>query len=107
MKRLFTALSLSLMMGSVSLSYASLPQKSDSSIPSLISSLNLKESQIKKLEPIYSDRDTQLKAMQEDKSLSEEARRTKLNAINQNINEALRTILTQSQKKKLNEMRRK
>ncbi len=80
------------------------PEKS--AIPSLIAALNLSKKQKVKLEPVYEAHHKQVQAIREDTSLSEEARRAKVAALNQVINEELRQTLTQDQKKKLMELRK-
>jgi Spy/CpxP family protein refolding chaperone len=82
------------------------PQSGGSEIPPLIASLNLKEGQKKKLEPVYAERNKQLKAISEDKTLTDDARRARINQLNQTINESLRQVLTQNQKKRLSELRK-
>ncbi|HZS04336.1 MAG TPA: hypothetical protein VFD58_05830 [Blastocatellia bacterium] len=82
-------------------------QSEKTSIPPLIASLNLSDSQKKKLAPVYEERDKKLDALKQDKSLSEADRRARVSEINQQINEQLRVTLTQGQKKKLAELRRK
>ncbi|MFN7944480.1 MAG: hypothetical protein U0Z53_03955 [Blastocatellia bacterium] len=110
MKRMLAALTLALLMAFSALA-ASLPQDTGQSgkseIPSMILALNLKESQKKKLEPVYAERNRQLKSIAEDKSMTDEARRARIGVVNQNINETLKQVLTHDQKKKLTELRKK
>jgi hypothetical protein len=110
MNRLFSTVTLCVLLtGSVfaaSRSVQSNPQSGGSEIPPLIASLNLKEGQKKKLEPVYAERNRQLKAISEDKSLSDDARRARINQLNQTINESLRVVLTQNQKRRLAELRK-
>jgi transposase len=80
------------------------PEKS--AIPSLIASLNLSKKQKEKLEPVYEAHHKQVQAVREDTTLSEEARRAKITASNQAINDQLRQTLTSDQKKKLMELRK-
>lgn len=109
MKRLFSTITLIAALALTTAAFG-LPQEksqSGSEIPPLILSLKLKDAQKKKLEPVYAERNKQLEALHDDKSISEEARRAKISQINQNINETLRQVLTHDQKKKLAELRKK
>lgn len=109
-KKMLTALTLALVMALTALA-SGLPQDAGQSgkseIPSLILALKLKEGQKKKLEPVYAERNKQLKSITEDKSMSDEARRARVSQVNQTINETLRQVLTHDQKKRLTELRKK
>ncbi|MFN7944556.1 MAG: hypothetical protein U0Z53_04345 [Blastocatellia bacterium] len=121
MKRLSTALALSAVLLLTSLAYgqqsgsqqttgaaaggSTQMQGDKTTLPPLIAALKLSESQKRKLEAVYEDRDKQLAALKQDTSLSEDARKARLNQINQNINETLTKVLTQKQKKRIVELR--
>lgn len=116
MKRLSTALALSAVLLLTSLAYgqqttgtaaggSTQMQGDKTTLPPLIAALKLSDSQKRKLEAVYEDRDKQLAALKQDTSLSEEARNARLSQINQHINEILTKVLTQKQKKRVVELR--
>ncbi len=116
MKRLSTALALSAVLLLTSLAYgqqttgtaaggSTQMQGDKTTLPPLIAALKLSDSQKRKLEAVYEDRDKQLAALKQDTSLSEEARNARLSQINQHINETLTKVLTQKQKKRVVELR--
>ncbi|HWQ36810.1 MAG TPA: hypothetical protein VNQ79_28520 [Blastocatellia bacterium] len=80
-------------------------QMQETKLPPLIAALKLSENQKRKLQAVYEDRDKQLMALKQDTSMSEETRKTRLSQINQNINDSLKKILTEKQKKKIVELR--
>ncbi len=116
MKRLSTALALSAVLLLTSLAYgqqttgtaaggSTQMQGDKTTLPPLIAALKLSDSQKRKLEAVYEDRDKQLAALKRDTSLSEQARDARLGQINQHINETLTKVLTQKQKKRVVELR--
>jgi len=82
-------------------------QGQKSSLPPLIAQLKLSEGQKKKLEPMYAELDQKVKATLEDRSLSIEAKRAKINELNQSTIKTLSEVLTSKQMDKLKELRQK
>ena len=68
--------------------------------------LNLTEDQKAKLKPIFEDQGQQLKAVQDDASLTPEQKAAKKKAIHEKMHDQINTVLTPEQQEKFKEMKR-
>ena len=82
-------------------------QAPESRIPSLIAQLKLSGGQKKKLEPMYEENARKIEAIREDASLSDQEKRARTRDINEATIKVLGQTLTEKQRAKLKELRKK
>lgn len=76
----------------------------DQHLQMLSEKLNLTDDQKAKLKPILEDQMKQMKAVQEDSSLSPEQKRTKMKSIHESLHDQINVVLTPEQQTKFKQM---